>query len=383
MGALTKDFETIRKRTEDLCAPLELADYIPQPVAFVSPVKWHLAHSSWFFEEFVLTKSLKDYRLFDPDFGYLFNSYYNTIGERVGRAQRGNITRPSVEKVYEYRHYVTKHVLQLLNQNPEKEVLELIMLGLNHEQQHQELLMTDLKYTLSVNPTYPVYDKNSNLLADYNGDSGWLQVKGGVHSVGFEGAGFSFDNERARHKVYLEDFEIACSLVTNAEYLKFMDDGGYDDFRHWYDDAWSWVQEHKIHHPLYWRKIEGKWYQFTMAGLQPLDAKAVLGHVSFYEASAFAHWKGLRLPTEFEWEVAAPNLKWGLRWEHTNSAYLPYPKFEIPPGAVGEYNGKFMVNQMVLRGGSVVTAPEHSRITYRNFFHPHLQWQYSGIRLAR
>src|SRR5690554_3642158 len=383
MSSLSAHFQKVRLRTEDLCAPLELADYIPQPVEFVSPAKWHLAHSTWFFEEFVLSKFLPEYKAFDPAFGYLFNSYYNSIGQRTNRNNRGFITRPGVEDVYTYRHHVTRHMIDLLDREISAGAEELILLGINHEQQHQELLITDLKYTLSLNPTFPVYDEKNTFLAGYNNDSGWLQVENGLYSVGFEGDDFSYDNERSRHQIYLQDFEISKALVTNQEYLEFIEDGAYNDFRHWLDEGWYWLKDNNIQHPLYWKKIEGKWYQYTLAGLKPLDANAILGHISHYEASAFAHWKGMRLPTEFEWEVAAPQFDWGQRWEHTASAYLAYPGFKVPDGAAGEYNGKFMINQMVLQRASVATAPGHSRITYRNFFHPHLQWQYSGIRLAR
>lgn len=376
-------FMEVRRWTEHLCAPLTTEDYIPQPVDFVSPTKWHLAHSTWFFEEFVLKQFVADYKPYDPDFGFLFNSYYNTVGERTRRGNRGDITRPGVEQVYAYRRHVNEHMEQYLAGNPDPSAVEFAQLGLNHEQQHQELLMTDLKYTLSLNPTNPVYGADSNFLADHNAEAGWLKIEEGVYPVGFNSDGFCYDNELGRHNVFLHEFEISKALVTNGEFLEFLNDGGYGNFKHWHDDAWAWVNENDVQHPLYWEKKNGQWFQFTFAGLKPLDPDAILGHISYYEAAAFAQWKGMRLPTEFEWEVAAPHLKWGLRWEHTNSAYLPYPGFTIAPGAVGEYNGKFMVNQMVLRGGSVVTAPGHSRITYRNFFHPHLQWQYSGIRLAR
>ncbi len=376
-------FMEVRRWTEHLCAPLTTEDYIPQPVDFVSPTKWHLAHSTWFFEEFVLKQFVADYKPYDPDFGFLFNSYYNTVGERTRRGNRGDITRPGVEQVYAYRRHVNEHMEQYLAGNPDPSAVEFAQLGLNHEQQHQELLMTDLKYTLSLNPTNPVYGADSNFLADHNAEAGWLKIEEGVYPVGFNSDGFCYDNELGRHNVFLHEFEISKALVTNGEFLEFLNDGGYGNFKHWHDDAWAWVNENDVQHPLYWEKKNGQWFQFTFAGLKPLDPDAILGHISYYEAAAFAQWKGMRLPTEFEWEVAAPHLKWGLRWEHTNSAYLPYPGFTIAPGAVGEYNGKFMVNRMVLRGGSVVTAPGHSRITYRNFFHPHLQWQYSGIRLAR
>lgn len=380
---LREKYIEVRNRTEAICQPLEIEDYVPQPVPFASPPKWHLAHSTWFFEEMILKKNLRSYKEYHPDFSFLFNSYYNTIGERTFRADRGNITRPGVSEVYAYRAYVNQGMMQLFEQELSRELKELIELGLNHEQQHQELLITDLKYTLGHNPIFPVYDETQNLLADHNKYSGWLPMEEGIYEIGHNADAFCFDNELNRHKVYLHGFEIAHTLVTNGEYMEFMDAGGYLRFDCWLDEGWSWLNENKITSPLYWHKINGKWHYFTLAGLKEVDPAAILGHVSFYEAQAYATWKGLRLPTEFEWEAASEFLDWGKRWEWTNSAYLPYPGFKTAEGAVGEYNGKFMINQMVLRGASVATAPNHSRKTYRNFFHPHFQWQYSGIRLAK
>jgi ergothioneine biosynthesis protein EgtB len=380
---LKEKYLEVRNRTEVLCRPLQVEDYVPQPVPFASPPKWHLAHSTWFFEEMILKKNLDSYREFHPDFGFLFNSYYNTIGERTFRADRGNITRPGVSEVYAYRAYVDGGMMELLSGEISDELRGLIELGLNHEQQHQELLITDLKYTLGHNPIFPVYDESFNLLADSNSSHGWLAMEEGVYEVGHDGKAFCFDNELNKHRVYLHEFEISHALVTNGEYMEFIDAGGYSRFDCWLDEGWSWLNENKINSPLYWHKIDGKWHYFTLAGLKEVDPDAILGHVSYYEAQAYASWKGLRLPTEFEWEAASENLDWGKRWEWTNSAYLPYPGFKTAEGAVGEYNGKFMINQMVLRGASVATAPNHSRKTYRNFFHPHFQWQYSGIRLAK
>lgn len=375
-------FITIRKQTEALCAPLQTEDYVPQPVAFVSPPKWHLGHSTWFFEEFILKHHLPGYKVFDDDFSFLFNSYYNTVGKRVFRANRGNITRPTVAQVYEYRAYVNRHIAMLDPENDEN-LAALFELGLNHEQQHQELLITDIKYILGGNPLFPVYDTSLNWESQKNGDSGFLKINEGVYEVGFKGNGFSFDNEHGVHKVYLNEFEISKSLVTNAGFMEFIEAGGYENFVYWLDEGWNWVTANKINAPLYWYKIEGKWYFFTLSGLQPLDPDALLTHISFYEAAAFAEWKKMRLPTEFEWEVASAKLQWGKRWEWTHSAYLPYPGFRKPEGAVGEYNGKFMINQMVLRGASCATPPGHSRPTYRNFFHADERWQYTGLRLVK
>ena len=376
-------YRATRHYSEQLCAPLKPEDYLPQVVEWASPPRWHLAHVTWFFEEMILKPSLPGYQVFDPEFAYLFNSYYQSKGDRLQRTKRGEFDRPDVAGVYAYRRHVDEHVQQLLSGDLAPELEALVTLGINHEQQHQELLLTDLKYALAQCPDLPVYDADSNLLADANPESGWVNLGEGLYQVGHHGADFCFDNERNAHPVYLQDFQIARNLVTNGEFLEFVEAGGYRDFRHWLDDGWTWLQQNDIRHPLYWHQRDGQWHQYTLAGLKPLDPDALLGHISFYEANAFAAWKGCRLPTEFEWEAASSQFDWGLRWEWTNSAYLPYPGFKISRGAVGEYNGKFMVNQMVLRGASVATSPGHSRPTYRNFFHPHLQWQYSGIRLAQ
>ena len=380
--SLLDTYHHIRKRTEEICNPLSIEDYIPQPANFVSPPKWHLAHTSWFFEEFILKKHLPDYKIFDEDFCFLFNSYYNNVGERTFRAERGNITRPTVAQVYEYRAYIDMH-MQLLLQLKDPQVHELVELGLNHEQQHQELLITDFKYILSCNPVFPVYDEDITWENQKNSASGFISLNEGLYDIGFDDETFSYDNEHGRHKVYLEEFEISNALVTNSEYLEFIDAGGYSNFNLWLDEGWAWVNENTINAPLYWHKINGQWQQFTLGGLQEIDPDAIVTHISFYEASAYAEWKKMRLPTEFEWEAAAHKLEWGKRWEWTNSAYLPYPRFKKPEGAIGEYNGKFMVNQMVLRGASCATADNHSRITYRNFFHPDERWQFTGIRLVK
>lgn len=379
---LSDRYNSIRKHTEHLCNALTTEDFVPQPADFVSPPKWHLAHTTWFFEQFVLNEHLPDYKIFDDDFSFLFNSYYNFVGKRVFRADRGNITRPGVHEVFEYRSYVDMH-MQILLQLKSEELKDLIELGLNHEQQHQELLITDIKYILGNNPIFPVYDENIDWEKQENEETGFVKLEEGIYEIGFEGEGFSFDNEHGRHKVYLHDFEISKSLVTNAEYLEFISNDGYTNFDYWLDEGWSWVTENKIEAPLYWHKIDGEWHNYTLSGLEKLNPEAILTHISFYEAVAFAAWKKMRLPTEFEWEAAADKFNWGKRWEWTNSAYLPYPNFKKPEGAIGEYNGKFMVNQMVLRGASCATPPQHDRKTYRNFFHAHERWQFNGIRLAK
>lgn len=380
---IVDSYQNVRTRTQTLCQPLKIEDYIPQPVEFASPPKWHLAHTTWFFEEMILKPNVADYAVFHSEFSYLFNSYYNTVGERTLRADRGNMTRPTVDEVYQYRAYVDKHMSTFLQGDLSKEVNDLVILGLNHEQQHQELLITDLKYTLGHNPLFPVYKENFSLTTDHNSEEGWISIKEGVYEVGFEGEGFHFDNEEGRHKTYVQSFEIAKGLVTNGEFLEFIEDGGYEKFELWLDEGWHWVNNNDVKSPLYWHFVDGNWYNYSLAGLTKVDPNAILAHISFYEANAFAAWKGMRLPTEFEWEVASDQLDWGKRWEWTNSAYLPYPGFKTSEGAVGEYNGKFMVNQMVLRGASVATSSNHSRKTYRNFFHARFQWQFTGIRLVK
>ncbi len=381
---LIKVFQEKRKRTELICKPLTIEDYVVQVAIFASPAKWHLAHTTWFFETFILKEYSPTYKEFHKDFSFLFNSYYNNAGDRVFRADRGNMTRPDVEEIYNYRKYVDEAMLHFISSNDDTAILELITLGIHHEQQHQELLLTDIKYLLGHNPLFPVYDANTSLLEnEENTESGFHFVKEGLYEIGFKGVGFCYDNELGVHKVYLNDFEMNKSLVTNEEYIRFIEDGGYSDFNLWLDEGWSWVQTNKINAPLYWHKIKKEWHHFTLMGLQKVAPKSIVKHISYYEAAAFAEWKGMRLPTEFEWEVAADKLKWGKRWEWTNSAYLPYPKFTKAEGAIGEYNGKFMINQMVLRGASIATSPNHSRKTYRNFFHPGARWQFTGIRLVK
>lgn len=377
-------FLSVRQRTVDLCNPLTTEDYVPQPVVYISPPKWHLGHTTWFFEEMVLVPNMDGYKRYDADFAFLFNSYYNNLGDRVMRADRGNMTRPLVEEVYAYRAHVDRHMEALLQDNRlPKAVEDLVILGLNHEQQHQELLITDLKYVLGHQPLFPVYQEGHDFRRKNQGETGWLSVEEGIYEIGFTGDGFHFDNELGRHKVYLAAFDLSRHLVTQGEYLEFMEDRGYQNFNLWLDEGWSWIQSHGITQPMYWHQIDGQWHHYTLGGLKKLEPDHILTHISYYEAAAFAEWKGMRLPTEFEWEVASAHLAWGTHWEYTQSAYLPYPGFSKAPGAVGEYNGKFMVNQMVLRGASVATSPGHSRHTYRNFFHPQYQWQFSGVRLAK
>ena len=409
---LAEQFLHVREHTMRLCEPLKTEDYIPQPIADVSPARWNIAHTTWFFEEMILKQFAPDYTVFDPEFSYFFNSYYNTIGTRTPRDNRGAMSRPTVEEVFAYRKYVDEKMVELLSEPPaiaggltfrfetpsgtnttdlqppatagRSDLYDLVILGLNHEQQHQELLLTDLKYTFSVNPLFPAY--RLGFVPEETAESTaqeFVDLAAGIYEIGHSGNKFCFDNELGRHKVYLEDFSISNNPVTNNEYLNFIADGGYGDHRLWHADGWDWVNQNAIDSPLYWKQIEGNWSHFTLSGLRDLPMDSPVCHVSFYEAAAFAEWKGMRLPTEFEWEAANSKFDWGKRWEWTNSAYLPYPRFKKGAGAVGEYNGKFMINQMVLRGASVATPTGHSRSTYRNFFQPHLRWQFTGIRLVR
>ena len=382
-SVLVDDYQQIRQKTEEICRPLQKEDYVVQPIVDVSPPKWHLGHTTWFFETFILKQYISDYKEFDSQFNFVFNSYYEAIGARVIRTDRGNLSRPSVEDVYQYRRYVDRQMAEFLTSATFPSSLTgLVILGLNHEQQHQELLFTDLKYILGHNPLFPTYtiENQQERIISTNE---YIQIKEGVYEIGFEGSGFCFDNELGRHKVYLQAFEVSKDLITNSQYLEFINDGGYKDFKHWHAEGWDWVNQNQISAPLYWHNIDGQLMNYTLQGLKEISKEAALCHISFYEASAFASWKGMRLPTEAEWEVASNQFSWGSRWEWTASAYLPYPGFSKAPGPIGEYNGKFMVNQMVLRGASIATPAGHSRATYRNFFHPQHQWQFTGLRLVR
>ena len=395
--SLLEQYRSVRKASEAICRPLQKEDYVVQPIVDVSPPKWHLGHTTWFWETFILIPNQEGYRPCNPDYNYVFNSYYETIGARVVRTDRGNLSRPSVDEIYDYRKYVDAAMEKFIIAGPGKELRDLIILGLNHEQQHQELLFTDIKYILGHNPLFPAWsdhdiDEDQAVVIAPQPGAGvtaaaatptpFLSVPAGIYEIGYGGDGFCFDNELARHKVYLGDFRIAAEPVSNEEYLEFIEDGGYKNFSYWHAEGWDWVKKNSIAAPLYWHFIDGRWFHYTLAGLKPLDSQQLLCHVSYYEAVAFAAWKGCRLPTEWEWEAASGEFNWGKRWEWTESAYLPYPGFKKAGGAIGEYNGKFMVSQMVLRGASVATPAGHSRDTYRNFFHPSLRWQFTGIRLA-
>jgi ergothioneine biosynthesis protein EgtB len=379
--SIHSQYKKTRFLTEQIVDPLETEDCVVQPELFVSPPKWHLAHTTWFFEQFVLLKFMPSYESFHPKYKYLFNSYYLTVGDRPPRDCRGFMTRPTVETILKYREHVDQAMDQLLVEPP-AEALPFIATGIQHEQQHQELLLTDIKYILAQNPLFPVYRKDFKEGMEAEPNYNFLEVSGGEYEIGADEGFFLFDNEKPRHRVLLQDFKIARKLVTNGEYLEFMEEGGYENHDFWHSDARQFIESDDIVGPLYWLKKDGKWYRFSLSGLQELKEHEPLTHISHYEAHAFAEWKGKRLPTEAEWEVAAPQLETGLRWEHTSSAYLPYPGYRKPEGAIGEYNGKFMINQMVLRGESIATPKGHSRRTYRNFFHPNMRWQFNGVRLA-
>ncbi len=403
-------YSHVRQQTLELVAPLSSEDCCSQPIDDVSPPKWHLGHTSWFFETFLLKPNLPDYRVCDERYAYLFNSYYESAGPRVLRSQRGRLTRPDIDAVKAYRERVDASMqLLFLEADLSAEHWQLIELGLNHEQQHQELLLTDIKYILGCNPLLPAYQSVFAEQAEAQ-SQGWLAIPEGLYEIGHQGAKFCFDNEQGRHKTFIHAAQIASRPVTNREYLEFIADGGYQHFEHWLSDGWAWVQQEQIKAPLYWHQTEGsegEWQLFTLSGLKSLDLDAPVTHVSYYEADAYAAWRGARLPTEQEWEVAVllhqPQIPeqavfmdkhlyqpqapsgpdfWGNVWEWTQSAYLPYPGFNKREGAVGEYNGKFMCNQMVLRGGSCATPRDHIRASYRNFFQPDKRWQFTGIRLA-
>ena len=380
---LVEEYLQIRKYSEQICEPLQTEDYVVQPVVDVSPPKWHLGHTTWFFETFILKPFSVNYQVYNDDYNFVFNSYYETVGNRVIRTDRGNLSRPSVNEIYQYRAYVDEAMTKFLAAPLKDEVKELLILGFNHEQQHQELLLTDIKYILGNNPLFPVYSKGKKEVLANETAAGFINIPEGIYEIGYKGDDFSFDNELNRHKVYLHDFSISKTLVSNVQFLEFIKAGGYENFNYWHAEGWDWVKSNHITSPMYWHLIDGEWFNYTLGGLLQIDPNAPVSHLSYYEAYAYASWKGMRLPTEFEWEVAAKSFNWGERWEWTESAYLPYPGFSKAPGAIGEYNGKFMVNQKVLRGASIATPENHSRITYRNFFHPHLRWQYTGIRLVK
>ena len=375
-------FKETRGLTEFLCKPLVIEDFSVQPDVNISPPKWHLAHSTWFFEQFILVQFDTNYTVFDDDFAFLFNSYYNNAGKRVLRPNRGLMTRPTVDEVLKYRNYVTKKIIEFAENNPSQELLKLMEVAINHEQQHQELLAYDIKFILGNQPTFPVYETKMQLQEETQ-DFEFITIDEGVYEIGHKETEFCFDNELGVHKTYIQKTEIANKLVTNSEFIDFINAGGYENFNLWHAEGWDYIIENKINAPLYWYKIENDWFYYTFNGLIKVDKNLPIMHCSYFEAFAFAEWKGMRLPTEFEWEIASHKLKYGQLWEWTSSSYLPYPNFEKVDGALGEYNGKFMVNQQVLRGSSIATPKNHSRKTYRNFFPTNARWIFSGIRLTK
>jgi len=426
---LAARYREVRAFSQDLCRPLQTEDYVIQSMPDTSPAKWHLAHTSWFFETFILQTGLPGYRSSKSLNSYLFNSYYNAVGPMHCRARRGMISRPTVEETYQYRQQIDAAMEDFFERGPEdrwRKLASLVALGLNHEQQHQELFLTDIKHMLSQNPLCPVYSAPQNVeeserrserpAAFQVPDNGhapmplrWVSFPEGIYSIGHEGQDFAFDNEGPRHRVFLDTFQLASRLVTNGEYLAFVESGGYERPEFWLAGGWFTVNEQNWSAPLYWEKRDGEWFTFTLAGLRQIDLSEPVCHVSYFEADAYARWAGGRLPTEAEWEIASVNLPiignfveeqhlhpipsrqtgsrdlaqmFGDVWEWTQSSYSPYPGYAAAKDAIGEYNGKFMCNQYVLRGGSCATSQTHIRRTYRNFFAPDKRWQFMGIRLA-
>jgi ergothioneine biosynthesis protein EgtB len=411
-ASLLDKYLAVREMSLQICSPLSIEDHSLQPMPDASPAKWHMAHTTWFFETFLLGAE-NGYFPFHPAFRNLFNSYYNAVGDRPLRALRHILSRPGLDEVHAYRAYVDDAVVHMLTTGTTPELAALVTLGINHEQQHQELIVTDVKSGLWTNPLRPPFRSRPEGHRVQTGSvpaMEWRSFDEGIYSVGFAGEAFAFDNEGPRHDVYLDRFRLASRLVTNGEYLEFMRDNGYGASELWLSDGWDCVRSNQWNAPLYWEQRGGDWWHYTVEGMQPLELSEPVCHLSYYEADAFARWAGARLPTEHEWEVAARSCPvegnllesghlhprplevadatqplsqmFGEVWEWTASAYLPYPGFVPAAGAVGEYNGKFMCNQMVLRGGSCATPQSHIRATYRNFFPPHVRWQFMGIRLA-
>jgi ergothioneine biosynthesis protein EgtB len=386
---LSEAYLAVRNETERRAVPLSPEDQVVQSMPDASPAKWHRAHTTWFFEQFLLGPHCPGYRPFDPDYAFLFNSYYVSAGPRHARGERGHLTRPGAAEVTAYRRHVDAAVLKFFNEaGPDKlaELAPLVEVGLNHEQQHQELMLTDILHAFAQNPLYPAYDPAWTPPASARSGEAWCELKEGIHSIGHAAETFHFDNEKPAHRALVGPVKLARHLVTNREWLAFIDDGGYRMPTLWLMDGFAKASAEQWDAPGHWHNVDGGWRVMSLGGLRPLDLDAPVMHVSYYEADAFARWRGKHLPTEMEWEVAARagllDDAYGIVWQWTRSAYAPYPGYRAIEGALGEYNGKFMVNQLVLRGSSLATPQGHSRVTYRNFFYPHHRWQFTGLRLA-
>jgi len=382
-------YRAVRAETERRAAPLSPEDQVVQSMADASPIKWHRAHTTWFFEQFVLTPHAASYRAYDARFAFLFNSYYVAAGPRHARPKRGLVTRPDASEVVRYRAHVDRAVEALIEEaSPDllARILPLVEVGLNHEQQHQELMLTDILHAFSENPTAPVYDCDWRWPSCGKGSDEWCDLPEGIHTIGHQTQGFCFDNETPAHRALVGPVRLDRNLVTNGAWLAFMRDGGYSRPELWLSDGWATCAAEGWTAPGHWSEIDGRWHAFTLCGLCPVDEELPVCHVSYYEADAFARWAGKHLPSEAEWEVAARagalQDAFGVAWQWTRSAYSPYPGYRPVEGALGEYNGKFMVNQMVLRGSSIATPAGHSRVSYRNFFYPPARWQFTGLRLA-
>ena len=409
---IAQNFNATRSFTEYLVEPLETEDLVIQAMDNTSPTKWHLAHTSWFFETFVFKKFKPEFESLHPQYAYLFNSYYLQTGVPFKRSSRGLLSRPTVKEVFTYRAYVNEQMDEFIkncDENTWKEAAKVIEIGLNHEQQHQELILTDIKYLLAQNPLLPVYREKKEPNSTKIEPIQWIEFDEGIVEIGNDGNEFTYDNEHPKHKTFVQNFALADRLITNREYLEFMEDGGYSHSEYWLDEGWAKVRAEDWEAPLYWFKRDGDWVNYTFSGVRAINLDEPVTHVSYFEADAFARWKGVRLPTEQEWEFACGNRSiegnfvddkefhpvplassaekikqmFGDVWEWTSSSYNAYPGYKPLPGALGEYNGKFMANQYVLRGGSCATSRSHIRKTYRNFFHTNARWQFTGIRLAK
>jgi ergothioneine biosynthesis protein EgtB len=380
---LTDRFKRVRQQTKQRVERLNAEELNIQAIPEASPPKWHLAHTTWFFENFILKEFLKGYSVFNSEYGFLFNSYYETSGTFIPKSRRFTLTRPYIDEIMNYRSTVENEVLKLMGESLNPEITRRVRLGIAHEEQHQELLFMDIKANFSANPLGPAYVEEEVAAPSIPPQTEWKKIQGGIVKVGAEPHDFAFDNERPRHSTFLEDYEIAAHPVSNGAYREFISAGGYEDPKYWLSDGWAFVKSHSLKHPLYWAQSEGDW-RFSLAGWQPLKPNEAVTHLSFFEADAFARWSGARLPTESEWEHASGELSGrGTVWEWTGSPYVGYPGYSPLDGALGEYNGKFMNNQFVLRGGCLFTPRDHATKTYRNYFPPESRWQFSGLRLAK